>query len=170
MAKTKTNSTLDVLSPDTVEVEIGTKTYDQTPLRIDKLSDALQEIVDTVLSGGRENLLDQLAEGNNDRVAPLLLNLLVGIPKSLPRIVALCLDQPKEEKYILEHIKARQALAVVKTFIEQNEVQELMQDFFGLMTDLGIQMTPNQANGQETVEKLKETVEAMKSDQQTDSE
>ena len=170
MAKTK--SSIKTLSPEAVEVTIGDETFVQLPLRIDKLSDAMQEIIDTVLGGGRENLLEQLVGDNTGNVAPMLLNLVVGIPKSLPKIVALCLDVPKKENYIRDHIRPRPAIAIVKTFIEQNEIQELLQDFFGLMGDLGVNMNQSQ-NGQESIEKLTETVEAMKSKQtvgQTDSD
>ncbi len=165
-------SSIETLSPEAVEVTIGDETFVQLPLRIDKLSDAMQEIIDAVLGGGRENLLDQLVGDGAENAAPMLLNLLIGIPKSLPKIVALCLDIPKKETYIRDHIKARPALAIVKTFIEQNEIQELLQDFFGLMGDLGMDMNQSQ-NGQKNLEKLTETVEAIKKKEtaaQTDSD
>lgn len=163
MANTK--STTAVLSPEPVEWQIGDKTYEQMPLRIDKLSDVLQEIIDTVLASGRANLLGDLLNSKNvdmAAMAPMLLQILITIPKKLPKIVALCLDLPKKETVIRDGLKARQAIQIIRAFIVQNEIAELLEDFFGLMGDLGINQEPEKTPKeqiQEKLEALKETKE-----------
>ena len=42
----------------------------------------------------------------------------------------------KNEELLEEELRPRMALAIVKAFIEQNEVGALLQDFFGLMGSL----------------------------------
>jgi hypothetical protein len=99
-------------------------------------------------------------------MAPTLLQILVTIPAKLPRVVALCLDVPKKETAIRDDLKARQAIKIVREFITQNEITELLQDFFGLMGDLGInQETPEEAQ-LSAQEEAMETLENLKTKQE----
>jgi len=153
-------NSIEVFSPKPIDWQIGDETFTQKPLRVDKLTDVLEKMVDSVLGTGAGGLLDSLLnESQSADLAPTLMRIVISIPKSIPKIVALCLDVPKKEKYILENIRARQGLQIVKTFIEQNEVAELLQDFFGLMNDLGLESgQPKQT----TKEQAKELLEAMR--------
>lgn len=138
-------SELRVLSPEPVSWDIGGKLFEQRPLRIDRLSDVMEEIVDVVVGGGRGAILDQIVEaaaGGEDvsistATMPILLRTLVGVPKRLPKVVSLILPEAKEQ-YLRDHLNARQAVAIIKTFIEQNEIGALIQDFFGLMTSVNL--------------------------------
>ena len=169
----KTKSTAEILSPKPVIWSIGDKEYEQKPLRIDKLSDVLQEVVDTILTSGRANIIDKLLDGNDvQAMAPMLLQILVTIPKKLPKVVALCLDVPKKEIAIRDGLKARQAIEILREFINQNEITELLQDFFGLMGDLGLnqevaQAPPTKTDMQVALDNLKEKQEAKKETKET---
>lgn len=141
----QSQSELRVLSPEPVPWEIGGKLFMQKPMRIDRLSDVMEEIVDVVVGGGRGAVLDQIVEAaaGGEEVSlsaatmPILLRTVVSVPKRLPKIVSLILPEAKEQ-HLRDHLKARQAVAIVKTFIEQNEIGALIQDFFGLMTSVNL--------------------------------
>lgn len=138
---------LGILSPEPVDWVIGDKLFQQMPLRIDRLSDVLEKVVDIVIGSGRGAIFDQLidaAGGGEGKMAgvatsPALARIIVAIPKSLPKIVSLILPNVTE-KFLIEHLNARVAVAIVKTFIEQNEIGALLQDFFGLMTTVNVSM------------------------------
>lgn len=142
-AETKLDE-LAVLSPDAVEWVIGDRLFFQQPLPLKRLSAVMKEITDLLLSGGRGAILDQvvdaLGEGGlkgrvRQEVMPIIVRTVVSVPEALPRICAMILEQG-DEKYLDAHLGGRQALAIVKTFIEQNEVGALLQDFFGLLGSL----------------------------------
>ena len=134
-----------VLSPDAVTWEIGDRVFYQQPLNLKRLSNVMKEVVDVLLSGGRGALLDKVVdtlsgegelEGKTRQaMMPVLIRTVVSVPESLPRICALIVEKG-DEKFFNIHLRGRQALAIVKTFIEQNEVGALLQDFFGLMGSL----------------------------------
>jgi hypothetical protein len=151
MARTKAAPTNDVriLSPQPIVWEIGGKVYEQKPLRIDVLGDVIQQIVDVVIDGGRGALIEQLVTRmeleaklsgvdatniKSDDLLPTMARIVGSIPRALPKIVAMILGA--DEKKMLEGLNARQAVQIIRVFIEQNEVAALIQDFFGLMTEM----------------------------------
>ncbi len=137
-------SELAVLSPDAVEWVIGGKLFFQQPLPLKRLSAVMKAITDVLLSGGRGVILDQIVDAVSEgglagparqAVMPILVRTVVSVPESLPHICALILEKG-DEKHLDAHLGGRQALAIIKTFIEQNEVGALLQDFFGLLGSL----------------------------------
>lgn len=155
--KASVSSELRTLVPKPVMWEIGDTLYEQKPLRIDKLSDVMEEITDIVLSQGSGKLFDQMldaAQGDTQKTSeqgamPILIRTMVSIPKRLPKIVSMLLTDAKERD-LLERMSARQAVSIIKTFIEQNEIGALIQDFFGLMTSVNLSVT--QATEETTAE------------------
>lgn len=142
----QSQSEVGILSPKPVPWDIGGKLFVQTPLRIDQLGDVMEEIVDVVVGGGRGAILDQIIDAADGKgkgasiptaTMPILIRTLVGVPKRLPKIISLCLPGAKEQ-HLRDHLNARQAVAIIKTFIEQNEIGALIQDFFGLMTSVNL--------------------------------
>lgn len=140
---------LEVLSPVAVEWVIGDRLFYQQPLNLKRLSAVMKEITDVLLSGGRGAILDQVMDAVGEgglkgaarqTVMPVLVRTIVSIPEALPRICALILEKG-DEKYLDAHLGGRQALAIIKTFIEQNEVGALLQDFFGLLGSLEVSLT-----------------------------
>mgnify|MGYP001563983920 CR=1 FL=1 len=143
--KTAPASELSVLSPDAVEWVIGEKLFYQQPLPLKRLSAVMTDITDVLLSGGRgglilDQIVDAIGEGGlkgqaRQAVMPVIVRTVVAVPEALPRICAKILEQG-DEKHLDAHLGGRQALAIIKTFIEQNEVGALLQDFFGLLGSL----------------------------------
>lgn len=135
---------MKVLSPPSIVWEIGSKTFEQKPLRIDRLSDVLEEILNVLLGSGRGAMLNQIIEtvGQNDAgdrlgqlAVPILARTLVAIPKRLPKIVSLIIPEAKEQ-HLRDHMGVRQALKIVQAFVEQNEIGALIQDFFDLLASV----------------------------------
>jgi len=142
--KAAPRSDVKILSPQPVIWEIGNKTFEQKPLRIDRLGDVLEEILNVMLGSGRGAMLSQVIEsvgqeGAGDRLGqlavPILARTLVAIPKRLPKIVSLIIPDAKEP-YLRDHLNVRQALKIVQTFVEQNEIGALVQDFFDLLASV----------------------------------
>jgi len=127
---------VSVLSPQPVVWDIGGKEFEQEPLRIDRLGDVFEEIIDIVVGGGQAALFDQLTGNNAEAIMPILARVLAGVPKKLPKIVALALAVPKEETYIRDHLRARMAVQIIRSFVVQNEVAALLQDFFELAQEM----------------------------------
>ena len=185
MAKRKTKQTADQpaaqselrkLAPKPVVWEIGDKLFEQTPLRIDRLSDVMEEITDIVLGPGRGAILDQIidaaakgGEGEQETISqsamPILVRTVVSIPKRLPKIVAMILVDANQQ-YLRDNMSARQAIQIVKTFIEQNEIGALIQDFFGLVSSINLSV--DQATTEMETEAATEKVLA--SDSETTAE
>ena len=165
-------SELRKLAPKPVVWEIGDKLFEQTPLRIDRLSDVMEEITDIVLGQGRGAILDQImdaatkGDGAKDTISqaamPILVRTVVSIPKRLPKIVAMILVDANQQ-YLRDNMSARQAIQIVKTFIEQNEIGALIQDFFGLVSSVNLSVT--QATTEATTEA--ETEKVLASDSET---
>lgn len=138
---------LQILTPEPIVWQIGDKVYEQMPLRLDRLGAVMEEIVSIVLGSGRGAIFEQIVEaagsGDKDAIgqvsAPMIAKTLVSIPSRLPKIVSLILPDAKEQ-HLKEHLNARVALAIVKAFIEQNEIGALIQDFFGLVTSVNVSM------------------------------
>jgi hypothetical protein len=161
--------------------DIGGKLFEQKPLRIDRLSDVMEEITDIVLSQGRGAIFDRIidaatagADTEEDGSAskpvdqatmPIIVRMLVSIPKRLPKIVSMILPDAKEQ-YLRDHMNARQAVQIVKTFIEQNEIGALIQDFFGLVTSVNLSVSQATAE----IEKEAEIEKVRGSDSETAEE
>ena len=159
--KTPPLNEMRTLSPDAVAWEIGDKLFHQEPLTLKRLSSVMNEVVDVLLSGNQGAILDQVVDSMSDEgklgmqtqraVMPAIVRTIVSMPEALPHICALILDESAEE-YFDEHLRGRQAIAILKTFIEQNEVGALLQDFFGLMGSLRMSVTDATAELEEEEE------------------
>lgn len=139
---------LGVLAGEGYKWTIEGRLFEQKPLKLRRLSAVMEEVIDTIIGQGRTALLDQLldAVGDNDTIpdaakqtlTPVITRLIVQIPASLPKVCALILEHETKkvsdtETYLGDNMTAREGVAVLKLFIEQNEIGELIQDFFGLM-------------------------------------
>lgn len=151
-------SELGTLSPKPVMWAFGGRAFEQRPLRISQLSDVLETIIDVVVSGGRGALLNEIVENSESGAElsmPALIRMMVGIPKHLPKIASMILvDAEDDEDFFDEHMGARNGVAIIKTFVEQNEIGALIQDFFGLVQSVNLSV--NQAT-EETEAEAKET-------------
>ncbi len=175
--KSKGTSELGTLAPKSVLWDIGDKVFEQKPLRLGLLSDVMEEITDIVLGTGQGAIFDQMVEAASKgeeqdiigtATMPVLIRTVVSIPRRLPKIVALMLadGESGREEYMAEHLRPRLALQIVKTFIEQNEIGALIQDFFGLVSS--VSQSVSQATAETAAETAEETV--LDSDSETAEE
>ncbi len=177
-------SELGTLAPKPVVWDIGGTLFEQKPLRIDRLSDVMEEITDIVLDQGRGVIFDRIIDAAaaateedeedggvsnpvDQATMPIIIRMLVSIPKRLPKIVSMILLDVKEQ-YLRDHMSARQAIQIVKTFIEQNEIGALIQDFFGLVTS--VKLSVNQATAEIKQEAEMETVRGSDSETAEETE
>ncbi len=158
---------LAVMIEEEISWLVKDKLFIQRPLTLKRLSAVMKEIVDLLLAGGRGALLDQVVDaiggdGKNKAdpsIMPILIRTVVTVPEALPHICFLILEKgadKKKEAFLEEKLRPRMALAIVKAFIEQNEVGALLQDFFGLMGSL-------QGSLDTATEQLEETEEETES-------
>ena len=157
-------SELGTLAPKPILWEIGDKVFEQKPLRLAPLSDVMEEITDIVLSQGRGAIFDQMVDAATEggtakaleqATMPMLIRTVVTIPRRLPKIVSMLLPDAGE-KYLGEHLRPRQAVQIVKTFVEQNEIGALIQDFFDLVSSVNLSV--QQATAEIEAETVAETV------------
>ena len=149
---TKKENDLKVLAPESVTWEIGGKTFQQSPTTLDQLADIMDVIVDEVLASGKGELLDRLmdtataaGEGDNpEKVAKesisdretltSFVRILATLPRAMPRITAKILDG--SEDFFRANLRPKEAFGVLRTFITQNDVGSIIQDFFGLFNEM----------------------------------
>ncbi len=158
---------LKVLAPETVTWEIGDQTFKQEPATLDRLADIMDVIVDEVLASGKGDLLDKLmdtattsaatASGEvadvesaakslvSDReVLTSFVRIIATLPRAMPRIAAAILDAP--EAYLKANLRPKEAFGILRTFIQQNDVGSIAQDFFGLFQELKGNLTVGESN------------------------
>ncbi len=157
MAK-KTDNDLEVLAPESVTWEIGGESFQQSPATLDQLADIMDVIVDEVLASGKGELLDRLmdtatataaatADGEGDSPEKVakesisdretltsFVRIIATLPRAMPRITAKILDG--SEDFFRANLRPKEAFGVLRTFITQNDVGSIIQDFFGLFNEM----------------------------------
>jgi len=135
---------IETLAPSSVEVIIGDRTYIQRPLSLHRTANLVvvlsEEIQKAATSRALEDLLSQDMD-NIDAVAmlPMAIQVLANIPTALPRIVSIILtgaDSEDEINFIDENCRLAQTMRILRTFIEQNEPEELIENFMVLRSTL----------------------------------
>ncbi len=171
MAKEKKRQSADlgVLAGDGHPWEIEGRLFEQKTLKLRRLSKVMEEVISTIIGSGRTALLDQLLDVVGDdgditdaakqTLTPVLTRLVVQIPAALPKVCALILEPETKkvdetEEYLGDHMTAREGVAVIKLFIEQNEIGELVQDFFGLMGSVRGSLTEATKNEETDKERI----------------
>lgn len=163
MTKSKVaENDLKVLAPGTVTWVIGDQTFEQAPATLDRLADIMDVIVDEVLAGGKGELLDKLmdtatAVGESeesgkgaveaakqsiisDREMLMgFVRIIATLPRALPRIAAVILDAP--EDFLRTNLRPKEAVSILRVFVQQNDVGSIIQDFFGLFNELKVNLT-----------------------------
>ncbi len=149
---------LQTMAPKPVIWEVGGQDFEQTPANLDKLADIMDVIVEEVLASGKGELLSKLidnatdADADTDTAAGAVdaakkvasgmdqemlvgfVRILATLPRAMPRISATILSADLD--HFKEHLRMRTAVGVLRTFVEQNDVGAIIQDFFGLYNDL----------------------------------
>jgi len=129
---------LQVLSPQAVKWDIGGQVFEQLPLPLEQLADVLEAVVDELLESGNLSVLENLVAegkeslGNVDGMR-MGLRIAASLPRSLPKVAAVILGG--DEDFFRKNLKMRVAVAIIRTFVVQNDIGPLVQDFFGLIGD-----------------------------------
>lgn len=167
---TAADNDLKVLVPEVVVWQVGDQTFEQTPATLDRLADIMDVIVDEVLSSGNSDLLDKLMDtataGSNNKedgeetdkglkaaaknlasdreMITGLVRIIATLPRALPRISAAILGAP--EDYLRANLRPKEAFGILRTFIQQNDVGSIVQDFFALFQEFKTEVAPDKSS------------------------
>lgn len=139
MSRTAKND-LEVLSPSAVEQVIGDRTYVQKPLSLRGTTSLIAAIGQEVEKATASPALASLISSDLENVdvaslIPNMVEILATIPNAVPRILTVILtgkEDVDEIEYINDNCRLPQAVRILRTFIEQNEPEELIENFMVL--------------------------------------
>ena len=131
-----TQNDLEVLTPTPVIWNIGDKTFTQKPLALENLGRVLEVVVDELIATDSLDLLTGAAENSAPGdTLKIGLKMVTKLPKALPKVAAVVLNAEADEDHIRKHLSARQALGIVRAFVAQNDVSDLVQDFLAIVQE-----------------------------------
>lgn len=158
----KSTPDISILAPQPVNVTIGDRVFIQKPLSLRSTTDLLAVLQEEFNKASSAAFLTEIAAMDIDTdnpmsMLPTFLAMLNRIPDAAPRLMAVILGVKFSDRetfdevseYIAETASPNQALAVFRTFLEQNEPQELIANFLALRIAFSMAM-----------EKAKETLPA----------
>jgi len=130
-------SDIDVLDPTGETLTISGREFTQRALGLRGTAALVEVLATTVADTGNFDVFNKLGEVDiNDtssidieKMFPILLQVLRLVPESLPRLIAICLRAPDDVEFLADNVTPITALKIVKTFIVQNDVPQLMRDF-----------------------------------------
>lgn len=149
---------LQTMAPKPVIWTIGKQDFEQTPVTLDQLADIMDVIVEEVLASGKGELLTKLLDSAQDaddadakdgdvaskakKVAASMdqemlvsfVRILATLPRAMPRIASSILNA--DLVHFREHLRMKEAVGILRTFVAQNDVGDIIADFFGLFNDL----------------------------------
>jgi hypothetical protein len=128
---------IQVLDPASVPVRIAGREYTQRPLGLRGTAKFLDVLATTMTEGGSFELFQQIGDVDVsdpsgidvDKIFPVLLQTVRMIPSALPLLLAIVLRAPDDEEFLAEEATPADAMKVVKTFITQNDIPQLVRDF-----------------------------------------
>lgn len=149
-------SDLDVLDPTGETLTISGREFTQRALGLRGTAAFIEVLATTVADTGNFDVFNKLGEVDvNDpnsidieKMFPILLQVLRLIPEALPRLISICLRAPDDVEFLAEYVTPITALKIVKTFVVQNDVPQLMRDFtevaamFGTLTGPKVETVP----------------------------
>jgi len=127
---------LQVLDPPSVKVTIAGREFEQKPLGLRGTAALLDVLATTVTESGSFSLFAELGEVDLsdpakvdiDKVLPVLLQAVRLIPDALPKMIAIAL-RTDDVDFVGEHVTPVHAMRIIKTFISQNDIPQLVRDF-----------------------------------------
>ncbi len=153
---------LQTMAPKPVIWTIGHQEFEQTPVTLDQLADIMDVIVEEVLASGKGELLTKLIDSTQDKDSDAkagdtkdedvaskakkaaasmdqemlvsFIRILATLPRAMPRIVAAILNA--DLAHFRAHLRMRDAVGILRIFVKQNDVGDIIADFFGLFNDL----------------------------------
>lgn len=143
----KSTPDISILAPPAVTVVIGERTFTQKPLSLRGTTDLLSVLQEEFNKASSAAFLTEIASMEVDTenpmsMLPTFLGMINRIPDAAPRLMAVILgakaanaeEFDETAEYIADNASPVQALSVFRTFLEQNEPQELIANFLALRT------------------------------------
>jgi len=135
-------SDLETLDPTGESITIQGRTYTQRALGLRGTAQFIEVLATTVAETGNLDMLNKLGDMDvsdpkkldMEKMFPLLLQTLRLIPDALPRLIAICLRAPDDTEFLAEYATPGIALRIVKTFVVQNDIPQLVRDFTEVIT------------------------------------
>lgn len=127
------------LAPTNIDVVIGERLFVQKPLSL-RGTARLVNVLSVEIAKAANNpalavlMASEASEMNAITLVPSLVQALAGIPDALPRIIGTILgvDVDKDEatiEYINDECSPAKAMSILRSFVEQNEPEELIANF-----------------------------------------
>lgn len=152
MPKGRVAKQVDTLSPPVVEVVVAEpgdpsdpskcgeqRRYFQSELSLRQTGELI-DFLASLMNDPEEGIdLDELLNtdlSSGQGMANLIRRLLSLGPAALAKVVAILLSAPSEADWIAENITPGEVMRILKTFVQQNDVAGLAQDFFALQAEL----------------------------------
>lgn len=135
-------SDLEVLAPTGVLIHIGGREFTQRALGLRGTAAFLDVLATTVADTGSFDLFQQIgdvdvsdpASIDVDKIFPVLLRTVRLLPNALPKLLAIILRAPDAEEFLAEEASPVDAIRVIKLFIPQNDIPQLVRDFTEVAT------------------------------------
>ncbi len=130
-------SDIETLDPVGEVVKIAGREFMQRPLGLRGTARLLDVLATAVADTGSFELFQQIGDVDVsnpdsidvDKIFPILLQAVRTIPDILPKLVAIALRAPDDEEFLAEEATPIDAVKVIKTFITQNDIPQLIKDF-----------------------------------------
>ncbi len=131
-------SEIGVLDPVSESVKIAGREFTQRPLGLRGTAKLLDVLATTMADTGGFELFQQIgdvdvsdpASIDVDKIFPALIQIVRTIPEALPKLLAVALrGDAGDEEFLAEEASPSDALKVIKTFIVQNDIPQLIKDF-----------------------------------------
>lgn len=130
-------SDIATLDPVSEVVKIAGREFTQRPLGLRGTARLLDVLATAVADTGSFELFQQIGDVDVsdpsgidvDKIFPILLQAVRTIPDILPKLVAIALRAPDDEEFLAEEATPLDAVKVIKTFITQNDIPQLIKDF-----------------------------------------
>lgn len=128
---------LETLDPTGVVLKIAGREFTQRALGLRGTAQFIEVLATTVAETGNFDMFNKLGEvdvsdpANLDfeKMLPILMQTLRLLPDALPKLISICLRAPDDVEFLADNVTPITALKVVKNFIVQNDVPQLVRDF-----------------------------------------
>jgi len=132
-------SDLETLDPASEVLTIAGRTFTQRALGLRGTAQFIEVLATTMAETGNYDVFNSLGDVDvsdtkkldMEKILPIMIQTLRILPNALPRLIGICLraTSPDDEEFLADNVTPITALKVVKTFIVQNDIPQLVRDF-----------------------------------------
>jgi len=143
---TRTQNDFEILAPKPVDVTVGDRKFVQEPLSLRATTGLIVAVSEEFERATSSPAVMEFMDSDMEKVpalsfVPKLLKALSDIPNAVPRILSIILTGDDTDADLVAFIDKQcrpvQALRILRTFVEQNEPEELIENFTALRSMLG---------------------------------